>query len=55
MQSEKAPVQQTLNIYLRNYTYMRQRAKELNVSITKYINDLIEKDKGGHVDGKKKE
>jgi len=44
--SEKAPVQQTLNIYLRNYTYMRQRAKELKISITKYINNLIEKERG---------
>jgi hypothetical protein len=44
--SDNAPVQQTLNIYLKNYIYMRKRAKELNISITKYINNLIEKERG---------
>lgn len=39
------PIQQSVNIYLKNYHFMRKRAKEKGMSITSYLNKLIEEDR----------
>lgn len=40
-----APVQQTVNVYLKNYYFMRKKAGEKDMSVTRYINNLIEEDR----------